>query len=142
MAPRIDTLRAQVRREGFDTRRSELWRYMLDHRPQIAEMRGEGATWRAIGEAMRKLGLLDRDKKPPTNETVRQTWAKIDKGPKPEVRRRPPRARPLLPEEMPQAAPERSGGGAGLAAEPEQPRRKFRRGATFRGTEEVEDGKA
>jgi hypothetical protein len=107
MAPRIDTLRAQVRREGFDTRRSELWRYMLDHRPQIAEMRGEGATWRAIGEAMRKLGLLDRDKKPPTNETVRQTWAKIDKGPKPEVRRRPPRARPLLPEEMPQAAPER-----------------------------------
>ena len=138
MAPRIDTLQAAVRRAGFDTRHSELWRYMREKRAWFAQMRAEGATWPAIGAAVRELGLRDRKEKLPTDETVRQTWAKIEKKQRPEPRRRPAE-RPTLPGEsaQPEVPPERSVGGTErLSAEPEQPRRKFRRTATFRGTEE------
>jgi len=138
MAPRIDTLQAAVRRAGFDTRRSDLWRYMREKRSWFAQMRSEGATWPAIGAAVRELGIKDRDGKLPTDETVRQTWAKIEKEPRRVVLRKAHQPRPALPEEVPEVTPERSGGGtvADFSAEPEQPRRKFRRGATFRGTEE------
>jgi hypothetical protein len=122
MAPRIDTLQAAVRKAGFDTRRSDLWRYMREKRGWFTQMREDGATWPAIGAAVRELGIKDRDGKLPTDETVRQTWKKIEKEPKPRVRK-PPQARPALPGEI-------------LPAEPEPQKRKFRRGATFRGTEE------
>ena len=121
MAPRIDTLQAAVRRAGFDTRRSDLWRYMREKRAWFVQMRGEGATWPAIGAAVRELGIKDRDGKLPTDETVRQTWAKIEKEPMPEARRKASQARPALPEEMPRAVtPQRSEGVTSLSAEPEQ----------------------
>lgn len=150
MAPRIDTLKAAVRRLGYDSRRSELWVYMKEKHSTFAQWRADGATWPIIGKAVREAGLKDRDLKPPTDETVRQTFAKVEaflrRAPRPNPRKKAPPVRALRPGEIapgvmpiqPEVPPEQSvGGGAApiLTAEPEQPRRRFRKIATFRGEE-------
>lgn len=146
-----------------------------------ARSKGRRTDWPKIASLMKQQGITDRYKSPPKPEAIRRAWYRVvadvardgyrpvKKVEKPPLPQKPRQPRPFLPEEMPEATPERSGGGSGegeilppekpdegaynhdvirrlkqrtIEAEPEQPRRKFRRGATFRGTEEDVDGKA
>jgi len=136
-----------------------IYGWLWENYPALSEAFGEARAkgrrtdWPKIASLMKQQGITDRYKSAPKPEAIRRAWyrvvadvardgyrpvKKIERAPLP---MKPRQQRPLLPEEQAEAPPERSVKGT-VEAEPEQPRRKFRRGATFRGTEEGSDGKA
>jgi hypothetical protein len=138
------------------TGHSPIYRWLWDNYPELSAGEKVGRSdWVGAVSAMKKA-RVGGNPKSLNPDNVRKTWGRVVEDvrkygysrldPIPEQLRRRARQRPALPGEAGYEAaspevevmPERSGGGtvADFSAEPEQPRRKFRRGATFRGTEE------
>ena len=146
------------------TGHSPIYRWLWDNYPELSALEKVGRSdWVGAVSAM-KRARVGGNPKSLNRDNVRKTWGRVVEDvrkygysrldPIPEqLRRRRAPERPALPGEagyeqtvaQPEVPPERSGGGtvADFSAEPEQPKRKFRRGATFRGTEEEgTDGEA
>lgn len=116
------------------------YRWLWEHYPELAEAKraGRRPDWRAVTKAMSAMGVRAAGNRPLKADTVRRAWRRVEE----DVERlgyygAEPRLEPEG-QKKPEVPPERSGGGAAVAvsAEPEQPRRRFRKIATFRGEEE------
>lgn len=90
----------EVRKLGYDKRRSPLWLYMREHWPEVEQSLDEGATWAVIAEVLARLGAKTHDAagKPPSPARARVTYLKVkaalDGSRKEEARSEPVRAVP------------------------------------------------
>lgn len=76
------------------SRHSALYLWFRRNHPHVArEFGANGVNWPDFARALGQAGLLDRDGKPPTPATAKQTWYRVCR----EVRARPAPDRPELP---------------------------------------------
>lgn len=127
------------------TGRSAVYRWLWDNYGKIAGAKTGRSDWIAVVDTLRAVGIGANPGEELKPENVRKVWSRVVSDMKAQAARlQQKQDHPKEPDAARHATPEalfRDLNEVG-AAEPEQPKRKFRRGATFRGTEEGTDGEA
>jgi hypothetical protein len=74
----IATIAAAISGRRRRARHSKLFLWMREHFAELQADRSSGrADWVTAAEEFRKLGLTDRDGKPPSAQTARMTWSRV-----------------------------------------------------------------